>query len=150
MDKNLQIGLRIKQRREQLNMTQEELGKKLGVNKSTIQRYECGKVATIKLPILDSLAIYLDVNPNWLALKTDNMEPDKKAPADDWSELSGMLAAVPADKLEQLTKTIELMSQNPDSDWLGLVELLAQVPKSDYVLVEGFLRGVTAKGGQDK
>ena len=73
MENNKLIGNRIKLRREQLNLTQEELGTHLSLNKSTINRYESGEVKKIKLPILHALAKFLDVDPNWLALKTDDM-----------------------------------------------------------------------------
>lgn len=46
------IGARTRQRREALNMTQEELGASLRLNKSSIQRYESGQVQRIKRPIL--------------------------------------------------------------------------------------------------
>lgn len=73
MDTNKIIGARIKQRREQLKMTQEELGNLLSLNKSTINRYESGEVQKIKIPILHALSKALDVDPNWLALKSDDM-----------------------------------------------------------------------------
>lgn len=72
MNKNIEIGLRIKQRRNELEMTQEELGKQLGLNKSTIQRYESGTISSIKIPVLQAIAEKLDVNPDWLALKTND------------------------------------------------------------------------------
>ena len=68
------IGIRIKTRREEIGMTQEELGNSLGLNKSTIQRYETGKIKNIKLPILQAMAKQLCVNSDWLALKTDKKE----------------------------------------------------------------------------
>lgn len=70
MTKNKEIGKRIKQRRIELSMTQEELGNKLKLNKSTIQRYESGVISSIKLPVLQAIAQQLDVSPDWLALKT--------------------------------------------------------------------------------
>ncbi len=73
MEKNIEIGKRIKQRREELGMTQEELGDLLWLNKSTIQRYEAGKIAKIKLPVIHAMAKQLNVNPEWLILKTDQM-----------------------------------------------------------------------------
>ena len=73
MEDNKLIGSRIKQRREQLNLTQEDLGTHLSLNKSTINRYESGEVKKIKLPILHAVAKFLDVDPNWLALKTNDM-----------------------------------------------------------------------------
>lgn len=72
---NVEIGKRIKQAREAKCMSQEDLGNQLGLNKSTIQRYESGQVQRIKLPILENMAKILGVNPSWLVLKSDNSEP---------------------------------------------------------------------------
>lgn len=90
MENNKLIGNRIRLRREQLNLTQEELGAHLSLNKSTINRYESGEVKKIKLPILHALAKFLDVDPNWLALKTDDMgsflnliDKEKSAPVSE-------------------------------------------------------------------
>lgn len=69
-----EIGKRIKLCRENNKLTQGELGERLGLNKSTIQRYETGQVAKIKLPILESIACELNVSAAYLALKTDNPE----------------------------------------------------------------------------
>lgn len=66
----LEIGRRIKKSREKAGLTQEELGNALGLNKSTIQRYESDKVARIKLPVLKAIAIELGVNPEYLVLQT--------------------------------------------------------------------------------
>lgn len=70
----VEIGKRIKQARELRGITQEQLGNSLGMNKSTIQRYETGQISKIKLPVLESIAKALRVNPNWIALKSDEME----------------------------------------------------------------------------
>lgn len=72
MNNELEIGRRIKKSREKADLTQEELGNALGLNKSTIQRYETGKVARIKLPVLEAIAVELGVNPEYLALQTDD------------------------------------------------------------------------------
>ena len=73
MNDNKRIGARIKKRREELGLTQEDLGNQLFMNKSTIQRYETGKVEKIKIPVIHALAKALNVDPNWIALKTDEM-----------------------------------------------------------------------------
>lgn len=73
ISKKIEIGKRIKQRRLELELTQEELGKRLALNKSTIQRYESGAISSIKLPVLQAIAKHLNVNPDWLALKTDTI-----------------------------------------------------------------------------
>lgn len=71
----IKIGKRIESARTDLKLTQEELAKKLGLNKSTIQRYETGKVMKIKIPVIDAMAKALNVNPAWLSDKSDNREP---------------------------------------------------------------------------
>ena len=42
-----QVGGRIKERRTELNITMPELGRRVGVNKSTIQRYEADGVCLL-------------------------------------------------------------------------------------------------------
>lgn len=76
---NIKIGIRIKEAREEKKMSQEDLGNQLGLNKSTIQRYESGQVQRIKLPILENMAKILDVNPNWLILKSDDPKPSRES-----------------------------------------------------------------------
>lgn len=69
----IEIGKRIKYARELKDITQEQLGNEIGLNKSTIQRYETGQVSKIKIPVLESIAKCLNVNPEWLALKSDDI-----------------------------------------------------------------------------
>lgn len=69
----IEIGKRIKKRREDLGMTQEELGNIVWLNKSTIQRYESGKIEKIKKPFINALAKALDVDPDWILGKSETM-----------------------------------------------------------------------------
>lgn len=104
MEKNVEIGKRIKKRREELGMTQEALGSPLGFNKSTIQRYEAGKVAKIKLPILEAMAQQLNVSPEWLALKSDDAGEYHGAP-DNLPETkvsSNVAAVLPQEKIHMI------------------------------------------------
>ena len=61
------VGARLKQARESKNITLEEAGKKVDVHKSTVLRWENGETGKIKLPIIEILASFYDVNPVWLA-----------------------------------------------------------------------------------
>ncbi len=65
------ISERIKECREQHRLTQEQLGYKLGMDKSTIQRYENGIVKNIKTPILEAMAKIFNVSLDYLLCKTD-------------------------------------------------------------------------------
>lgn len=67
MADKMKIGKRIKEIREERGFTQEELGKQLGMNKSTIQRYETAKIENIKIPVIEKMAQILRVQPEWLS-----------------------------------------------------------------------------------
>lgn len=60
------IGLRLKEARERKHISLEEAGQKVGVNKSTVLRWENGKTEKFKIPILEILADFYEVNPEWL------------------------------------------------------------------------------------
>ena len=68
MDKIIfeKVGSRLKQARELKHITLEEAGKKVDVHKSTILRWENGETEKIKIPILEILASFYNVNPVWL------------------------------------------------------------------------------------
>ena len=78
MDVNSKIGARIKSRRNELDLTQEQVGKIVGVTKSTIQRYENGLIKDLKMPVIQAIANSLHVNPDWIILKTDKKEVCKQ------------------------------------------------------------------------
>lgn len=59
-------GERIKALRKEHNLTQEELGTKIGVQKAAIQKYEKGTVKNIKRDSLIKLAQCLDTTPEYL------------------------------------------------------------------------------------
>ena len=78
---NAETGTRIKYARGLRNATLDEVARKVGVTKSTIQRYENGKINAIKIPVVESIAAALQVNPAWLLGKSDDMElPVQKLP----------------------------------------------------------------------
>lgn len=60
------VGIRLKQARELRHITLEEAGKKVDVHKSTVLRWENGETEKIKLPIIEMLASFYNVNPIWL------------------------------------------------------------------------------------
>lgn len=72
---NLEIGKRIKQAREEKNMSLQEVAELTGVARSTVQRYEAGKIDKIKLPVIESIARALGFLPEWIIGKTDKKYP---------------------------------------------------------------------------
>ena len=57
----MKIGQRIKERRKELKISADELGKRLGKDRSTIYRYENGDIENMPLDILPDLAIALEM-----------------------------------------------------------------------------------------
>ncbi len=66
-------GKRIKVRRKDLGMTQEELGQKAGVTKATINKYETGIVQNLKRSTIEDMAKALNVSPSYIMGWTDNI-----------------------------------------------------------------------------
>lgn len=60
------IGDRIKTRRKYLRMSADELGRRLGKDRSTIYRYEKGDIENLPLDILEPIAVALDTTPQYL------------------------------------------------------------------------------------
>jgi transcriptional regulator with XRE-family HTH domain len=72
--KNEEIGRRIHERRKALNISVVDIAAYTGLSKATIHRYENGEIQNIKLPVLETIASILNVNPLWLIGKSENME----------------------------------------------------------------------------
>lgn len=72
------LGERIEQRRKELGLTLDDIAQEIGVAKSTIQRYEKGTIGKIKLPVIESIARAISVDPSWLCGKTDDKTPKTK------------------------------------------------------------------------
>lgn len=71
-----QVGERIKERRLELGLSMPELGKRISVNKSTIQRYEADGVDPKRSMIINGLADALLTTPEWLTGLSDDKEYD--------------------------------------------------------------------------
>ena len=71
----MDTGAKIKQLRESLGMTQEELGKLLGVKKAAINKYETGTVVNLKLSTIENLCNIFSVTPQFLLSDADLSHP---------------------------------------------------------------------------
>lgn len=97
------IGNRIKQKREERRMTLDEVAKKVGITRQTIQKYESGVISNIPSDRIELLAAALDVSPGYLmgwtneygdkptahhATTTSNVlpSPDPKGGSTAWGE----------------------------------------------------------------
>lgn len=70
----MDMGTRIRDARLAKGMTQEELGKLVGVQKSAIAKYEKGRVVNIKRSTLQKIASALNMNPTNLIFEESPKE----------------------------------------------------------------------------
>ena len=62
----MEVGKRIRALRTARGLTQEELGKLLGVKKAAVQKYENGSVENLKRATVLKLSEIFDVSPSYL------------------------------------------------------------------------------------
>lgn len=106
----MSIGERIKARRLELGLTLEDVGRKLGVNRSTIKRYEDGKTQRIRQDTLEKLAVILNTTPEYLMgwdtpAKQDALDLDGEILV-----LAREMQKLPEDKRNLLKSIVKAMS----------------------------------------
>lgn len=69
---NKLVGARIKEARIDRDLSIEEVASAIGLNKSTISRYERGDIENPKLMVIEAIAQVLHTNPSWLVGKSDD------------------------------------------------------------------------------
>lgn len=100
-----EVGKRIKERRNEIGISMPELGRRVGVNKSTIQRYETDGVNPNRSMIINGLADALQTTSEWLTGQSEEKEineaNDSRTLCED--EVIGHLN----DFLDIVTKTVQ-------------------------------------------
>ncbi|SUN48804.1 phage repressor protein [Streptococcus dysgalactiae subsp. dysgalactiae] len=71
----MDIGAKLKQRRLEVNVSVEELAKKLGVSKTTIYRYEKGEILKVPTEVLEKISKILNTNPAYFMGWSDTPTP---------------------------------------------------------------------------
>ena len=112
MDMNI-FAKRLRAVREERNVSAAELAEALDINATTIYRYETAAFKGIKSTVLNAIAEYLNVNPDYLIGATDNKHTVKEA----------------EDLLADIT-----------DDEKMLLELFRQVPVESQQMVLGMIR----------
>ena len=81
MDKIIyaKVGQRLKHARELRHITLEEAGQRVNVHKSTVLRWENGETEKFKIPTIEALATFYNVNPTWLMGYDVPMERELKS-----------------------------------------------------------------------
>lgn len=77
----MSVGNRIRQRRLELGLSGEEVGKMLGVNKTTVYRYEKGEIDKMPIEVVEKLSVALRTTPDIImGWNTDVSTPTNLVP----------------------------------------------------------------------
>lgn len=99
---------RIKERRLQMAYTQEELARKLGLQKSAIAKYENGRVENIKRSVIADMANILECSPSYL-MGWDEPTPSRKGIV--INVLGRVAAGIPLEAIEDIIDTEEISEE---------------------------------------
>ena len=101
------IGMKIKQARIAHGWTQEELGNRIGVQKSAIAKWETGRVENIKRTSLVALAEALEISPADLIGRSEqkDISPTK-------AKLIDMVSDMDEAQLKEVMRYIQFVKQS--------------------------------------
>ena len=99
-------GEKIRQLRKELNLTQEDLGNMIGVQKAAINKYETGVVVNLKKSTIAALAKALRVSP--VELLSPEEPPDAQPQTTEARIISGGIDKMPKDRREQALKILQV------------------------------------------
>ena len=104
----MKIGDRIKSARIAKRMTQEELGRAVGVQKAAIGKYESGRVVNIKRSTLKKLSDVLCIPPEELIFEDKKNNPTSEGGglSENRLKLIRFAETVPEDKVELLLRVM--------------------------------------------
>lgn len=146
----MNIGDRIRQLREQLGLTQEEVGNKIGVTKATVNRYETGEI-DIKRTIAIKLADVLNSTPSYIM----GWEPDPSSEESNKSPVNSFLAKkrVIADIKSSATNTYTIHGSQgkgsvvkssipKDKGVLAYNEKIYELTQAEFTALEGVIKAM--------
>lgn len=105
------VGQRIKQRRKELSMSADELGSRLGVNRSTIFRYENGSIEKLPIDILKPIAQALHTTPQHLMGWEEKKQPAESELSIKKREFIKRVEGMSDAQLERLEQILALVEQ---------------------------------------
>lgn len=77
------VGRRIKERREQLGLSVDDLAKMISKNRATVYRYENGEIEKLPLNVLEPIAKALQCSPAYLMGWDEELEKEKPEMLED-------------------------------------------------------------------
>jgi transcriptional regulator with XRE-family HTH domain len=104
-----ELGAHIAALRKELDMTQEELAKELGIRQPVVASYETGR-RRIPLPVLVKVAEALHVTVEELVPATEASKPRKRGPVPKIERTMAKLRTLPDDKQKVISDMVDALS----------------------------------------
>lgn len=108
---NICPGTRIKELRTLFGMSQEELGRRVGVQRAAINKYEKGTVTNIPIQTIERIARTFDVSPNYIVGWDDS---NTNPLAVEVRLLQGIKNIYGSDVVELLESYVEVTNEGRD------------------------------------
>lgn len=115
----MNIGERIKAKRVDLGLTLSDIGDRLGVNKSTVNRYETGETRRIPFATIEKLAAVLNTTPEYLLGFESGSGARQPALDAEVLMIARDMQSLPRDKINMLKKIVRAMSDTADEEMNG-------------------------------
>lgn len=142
---NKEIGRRLSLRRTELNLTLQDVAKRIGVASSTVLRYETGAVQKIKMPVIEAISKALGLNPSWVCGKEVNKFLENKG-LNNITPVTGIVpilggipAGVPVLAQENIEGYLPVVVKNPEEYFSlrvhGTSMINAGIPDGSLVLI---------------
>ena len=117
------MGERIRILREQSGLTMEQLGERIGVQKSAIKKYENGTVENIKRSTLKTMASIFGVSPSYLMFGEEIEERSAPAvkPDPERDEINALFASLSEENQKRLLDFAQVLlkAQQAEHDSQG-------------------------------
>ena len=125
MDNSLEkIRNRISVRKDELNLSYQDMSDKTGLSKSTLQRYVTGDIGNLGLDKLEMLAKALDVSPSYLMgwEEHSNIKPIDLSDSISIPVVGRIPAGVPLEAIENVIEYIDIPKDwmKGDKQYVGL------------------------------
>lgn len=145
----MSLRTRLRERRQALGLTLQQVADAVGVSKSTVQKWESGKIEDMRLAKAAGLAKVLKVSPLWIMGISESMtDPTPKTKTKRVPVLGCIAAGDPIVANEEYEEYIEL-SSGPDVDFCLRVQgdsmIDARICDGDLVFIR---RQPTVENGE--
>ena len=144
----MEVGTLLKNRREYLGLTLDDVAKALGINKTTIMRWEKGEVKNMKRDKIAKLADTLQISPlEILGIEPKNNSLESKS---NLAQSLNDLSIPKNDSEESLKRRMIMYSLMTNPRFEDIAHKLEKMPKEEQERVLNIIESIIENTSQNK